>query len=415
MIRSTHDQHKTLTEQEIEIIVEKSVVDWDLQSQKILIIIPDRTRSAPIPFLFELINRKLYHKVRKLDYLIALGTHPPLDKNSIEKLVGLSLIEIRRKWPDLQIYNHLWNSPDHLVEIGRISSELSTIISNGLLSLDIPVRINHKILDYDSIIVCGPVFPHEVVGFSGGNKYFFPGVSSPEMINFTHWLGALMTNETIIGTKNTPVRTAINFAANMIPVKRFCICFVVEQEKINGIFCGTPEEAWSAAADLSAKVHIKYLKKSMNKVLAIIPEMYSDLWVGGKGMYKTEPVIADGGEVILYAPHIHEISSTHGDILMKIGYHVRDYYVKQWDKFAHFPWSVLAHSTHVRGKGTFVDGKEYPRITVSVASRIPKEIIESLNLSYVNPKSISIDEWKGNESQGVLVVPHAGEILYRRQ
>jgi len=56
------------------------------------------------------------------------------------------------------------------------------------------------------------VFPHEVVGFSGGNKYLFPGVGGPQILNFFHWLGAVVTNPMIIGNKWTPVRKVVDRA-----------------------------------------------------------------------------------------------------------------------------------------------------------------------------------------------------------
>ena len=62
------------------------------------------------------------------------------------------------------------------------------------------------LIKYDELIIVGPVFPHEVIGFSGGNKYIFPGISGPEILHFFHWLGAVITNPRIIGNKWTPVR-----------------------------------------------------------------------------------------------------------------------------------------------------------------------------------------------------------------
>ena len=144
-----------------------------------------------------------------------------------------------------------------------------------------------------------------------------------------------------------------------------------------------------------------------------MPTMYDDIWTAAKGMYKLEPVIADGGEVIVYAPHIDEISYTHGAILDEIGYHVRDYFLKQWDRFKEYPGGVLAHSTHLRGIGTFDDGIERPRIRVTLATRIPRERCERLNLGYLDPDTIDLDDWRGRENEGLLLVPKAGEMLYR--
>ena len=145
----------------------------------------------------------------------------------------------------------------------------------------------------------------------------------------------------------------------------------------------------------------------------MIPERYDDLWTGAKGMYKVEPVIADGGEVVLLAPHITEFSYTHGKVLDRIGYHVRDYFLAQWEQFRDLPWGVLAHSTHLRGDGTYIEGVEKPRIKVTLASAIPRERCRAMNLGYLEPGSIRVDDWKNREDEGVLLVPNAGETLYR--
>jgi nickel-dependent lactate racemase len=279
--------------------------------------------------------------------------------------------------------------------------------------LDVPVRLNKLILDYDHLIVCGPVFPHEVVGFSGGNKYFFPGISGPEVINFTHWLGALLTSMAIIGTKDTPVRQAIDRAASFIPRPKSCFGLVVKGDGLAGLYAGTPEAAWSAAADLSARLHVVTVDRPFQRALSVMPHMYDDIWTAAKGMYKLEPAIADGGEVVIYAPHIDEISYTHGAIIDQIGYHVRDYFVKQWDRFKDYPWGVLAHSTHLRGVGTFDGGVETPRIDVTLATGIPEARCRKVNLGYLDPATIDVRAWEGREGEGILLVPKAGEILYK--
>src|SRR5258708_26405758 len=106
--------------------------------------------------------------------------------------------------------------------------------------MDVPVEINAKVFDYDQIIIVGPVFPHEVVGFSGGNKYLFPGVSGPDILNFFHWLGAVVTNPMIIGAKWTPGRKVVDRAGAMVKVDRLCFCMVVEPDKsLAGRVAGT--------------------------------------------------------------------------------------------------------------------------------------------------------------------------------
>ena len=228
-----------------------------------------------------------------------------------------------------------------------------------------------------------------------------------------HWLGALITNPEINGTIITPVRQVIDRAAAFLPMKCLCFCLVVKGVDLAGLYAGTPEEAWDAAADLSNQLHIIYKTRPFSKVLSRAPKMYDDFWTGGKCMYKLESVVADGGELIVYAPHINEISTTHGKILEEIGYHVRDYFLDQMDRFKHIPRGVMAHSTHVKGIGTFIDGVEKPRINVTLATGIPEDDCRKINLGYCDPDSIHIDEWKDREDEGILYVPKAGEMLYR--
>jgi nickel-dependent lactate racemase len=277
------------------------------------------------------------------------------------------------------------------------------------------VSLNRCIFDYDQVIICGPVFPHEVVGFSGGNKYLFPGIAGPEIINFTHWLGALVTSYKVIGTHDTPVRAVIDRAAELVNLPVACFAGVVTREGLAGLYFGTPKEAWREAANLSAIRHIVYIEKPFQRVLSVMPEMYDDLWTAAKGMYKLEPVVADGGEIIIYAPKLREVSYTHGRLIDEVGYHCRDFFVAQWEKYQHYPGGVLAHSTHLTGMGTYdpIHGIEQPRIKVTLATGIPEIRCHQINLSYLSPDAIDVAEWENREEEGILVVPHAGETLYR--
>jgi nickel-dependent lactate racemase len=407
---------RTLSESEVRDIVAQAFTAHDMTGKRVLFITPDATRSGPMPMMFRVFYDAIGDKVVALDYLIALGTHMTMNDEQINKLFGLTAQERASRYAKVNIHNHEWSKTETFKHIGTIAAAEIREITGGLMSMDVPVTINKMLFDYDQVIICGPTFPHEVVGFSGGNKYFFPGVAGPEVINFSHWLGAVITNWKVIGTKGTPVRQVINRAASFIDVPKLCFSMVVKgHHDLVGLYFGTPEEAYEAAADLSAKHHVTYVKKPYQRVLSVMPELYDDIWTAAKGMYKMEPAIADGGEVIIYAPHIDEISYTHGHILDQVGYHCRDYFLKQWDKFKHFPWGVLAHSTHLRGVGTYdaETGEEKLRIRVTLATGIPRERCEKLNLGYVDPATIHPEEWAGREDEGILLVPRAGEMLYR--
>ena len=404
-------EDRTLSKAEVRQLVAEALAQVDLRGKRVLVIIPDGTRTAPIPLLFRLFGELLGEKVAALDYIVALGTHQPMGDAALSSLIGAPVQDGQAGAS--RIFNHRWGQAETFVTLGTLSAAEIEEISESRLSLDVPVRLNREILEYDQLLVCGPVFPHEVVGFSGGNKYFFPGIAAPEIINVTHWLGALMTSMAIIGIADTPVRRIIDRAASFVPTPRICFSMVIHAERLHGLYIGSMEESWHAAAKLSEQLDIVYVERPFKRVLSIMPEMYDDIWTAAKGMYKMEAAIADGGEVIIYAPHIDEISYTHGKVIDEVGYHVRDYFVKQWDRFKDYPWGVLAHSTHLRGVGTFENGVEKPRIRVTLATRIPRERCERVNLGYLDPDTIDPEEWQDHEDEGILLVPRAGEMLYR--
>ncbi len=409
--KGSNESH--LTGLEVQRIMRAGLEGIDLQGKRVIVLIPDATRTMPMPMVFQLLSEILLGKVKQLDYLVALGTHQPLDDSQLSRLVDVPVFD--GKAGGSRLFNHAWEKEDTFTTIGLLSADEIQKISGGLLSEAVSVRLNKLIFEYDHILICGPVYPHEVAGFSGGNKYFFPGIAGPEIINFTHWLGALMTSFNVIGRLNNPVRVVIDRAADFIKIPTTCLAFVVDHAGVVGLFAGPARDAWRYAAELSETRHIIYKDRQFHKVLSIMPRMYDDLWTAAKGMYKLEPVLADGGEVIIYAPHIHEVSYTYGPLLDEIGYHCRDYYLCQWEIFEKYPRGVLAHSTHLTGLGTYdpASRRERTRIKVTLATGIPAERCRKLNLGYLDPGEIHLPDWENQEDLGILVVPHAGEQLYR--
>jgi nickel-dependent lactate racemase len=367
----------------------------------------------PMPLMYELLDRTLMPRVAALDYLVALGTHAPMDDHHLSRLLGTEVREGRAG--RTRIFNHQWDDPATFVSLGVIPKGEIEALTQGRLVADVPVALNRLVLDYEHVLICGPVFPHEVAGFSGGTKYLFPGIAAADIIHFTHWLGALITNYEVIGTIDTPVRAVIDRAAALLPTPVSLVALVVTHEGVKGLSVGAPGPAWRAAASLSARTHVRWLETPLRRVLSIMPEMYDDLWVAAKGAYKMEPALADDGEVIIFAPHVREVSRVHGPLIEEIGYHCRDYFVKQWGRFQQYPGGILAHSTHVKGLGTYdaATGIEVPRIRVTLATGISSDVCRRINLNYLDPASIDVNDWPVEPEHGRLKVPRAGELLYR--
>ncbi|MBI3166897.1 MAG: DUF2088 domain-containing protein [Chloroflexi bacterium] len=392
------------------------VLDGQFKNKRILVLIPDHTRSLPLPFLFRSLVDAL-HDTKQLDFMVALGTHPPLSEESLNKLVGVTKEERTTTFKHVGLLNHAWDTPSALISLGVIEQdEIKQIAGNNWhssLPNEVDIRINKAALEYDHILILGPTFPHEVVGFSGGAKYLFPGISGAEMINATHWLGALAGVVGTIGIKDTPVRAMIHAAAERLKTPLTLIALVVEGKGLSGLFVGDHLSAWNEAAELSAQRHIRWCEKPFKRVLSVAPPMYDELWTGAKAMYKLEPAVALGGEVVIYAPHLDVVSHVHGKYIYEVGYHILPYFLNQWERFKNIPLGVLAHSTHLRGSGVMQNGIEKPNVRVTLASKISAEDCARLNLGYLDPSKVNADEWKDREEDGILFVPKAGEILYR--
>jgi lactate racemase len=402
-----------LTSNDVERIVANACPVENYRNKRILLITPDNTRTGPVGLMFKTLYRHLGGVTKAFDVMPALGTHQPMSEAAVCQRLEITSAERREIYGKVRFLDHAWEDPKVLKQIGTFTAKEIHELSNGLFSMDVPVQINKHVFDYDQLIITGPVFPHEVVGFSGGNKYLFPGISGPEVLNFFHWLSAVITIPKMIGRKWTPVRKVIDRSASFLKMEKLCFCMVVDGKELAGLFAGTPESAWDAASDLSNQLHIIYKDKPFHTILSCAPAMYDEIWTGAKCMYKLEPVLADGGELIIYAPHIKDVCVTHNDTLMAVGYHCRDYFLKQWDKFKHYPWGALAHSTHVYGSGKYENGVETPRAHVTLATGIPEATCRKINFGYRDPKSIRPEDFANREDEGVLLVPKAGEMLYR--
>jgi nickel-dependent lactate racemase len=400
-----------LSGEELASIAREGLAKLPVDGLRVLVLIPDGTRTMPMPLMFETLERELGTRVKALDYLVALGTHSPMTDAQLGRHIGQSVVD--GVAGGRRIFNHRWDDPSTFVKLGSIPSREIARITGGRLNEEVPVALNRLLVEYDHIIICGPVFPHEVVGFSGGTKYLFPGVAAAEIIHFTHWLGALITSYEVIGTADTPVRAVIDRAASLLDTPISLLALVVTHEGVAGLFCGSTREAWQQATALSSRRHVLWVDRPYERVLAIMPRMYDDLWTAAKGMYKIEPAVKDGGEVVIYAPHVTEVSYVHGKLIDEVGYHCRDYFLAQWERFKKYPGGILAHSTHVKGLGSF-DAScslETPRIRVTLATGIPRERCERINLGYLDPATVNPDDWQGKRDW--LVVPRAGEMLYR--
>jgi nickel-dependent lactate racemase len=320
-----------------------------------------------------------------------------------------------------ELFDHRWDIPGELAVIGELSSEAVETITGGLFTHSIPVSINKLLAPgvYDTVIVFGATVPHEVAGFAGGAKYFFPGVAGPELTHSTHWLGALAGIENIIGHVETPTRQLIEAASNLLSPQIISLNTVLSREDsgrliVHALFAGDIREAFRRAAEVSRLVHIRYTGRKYRRVVALLDAHYDELWVGGKASYKLGAVVEDGGELIIYAPHLTKISETHGSLIEKYGYapleSVRDMIGISQELRENL--CIAAHLAHVSYAGRVDEhGKVVPRYQITMATGLDEATCRRVNLGYLDYRSFDYESL-GSDSD-VLIVKDAGRDLYK--
>lgn len=406
----------SLSAAELRAIVDRALATVT-SGARVLAIIPDKTRDDNTAQLVPMASQALAAKqIAQLDLLVAQGTHPPMTESQKQSKIGRVSAEL----PGLGgVFDHQWDRSDALVTLGQLSAERVQHLTGGLISEAVPVRVNARLAPgrYDTILVFGATMPHEVAGFAGGAKYFFPGVSGPELTHVSHWLGALATIENIIGRVETPTRRLIEAAAGLIAAPVISFNSVVTRDgdelRTHALFAGDIFAALRCAADVSRQVHIQYTGRKYRLVVALLDRHYDELWVGGKASYKLGAVIEDAGELIIYAPHLNQISETHGRLIEKYGYapleQVRE--MVEWSDELRANLCVAAHLAHVSyGSSRNAEGHVTPRYRITLASAVPEAVCRRVKLGYLDPQQFRIEDYQTRSD--TLVVEDAGRDLY---
>ncbi len=406
----------SLSPEELRTIVEEALQDVH-SGERVLAIIPDKTRDDNtdllFPFAAQILSQK---KIAQLDALIAQGTHGPMTESEKHEKIGLNKIATGSIG---NIFDHQWNREDSLVTLGELSAERITELTDGLINEAVPVRLNALLAPgiYDTVLVFGATMPHEVAGFAGGAKYFFPGVAGPELTHLTHWLGALATIEEVIGRVETPTRRVIEAAAAFVPARVISFTSVSTRDQASlqthALFAGDIYESFRRAAEVSSKVHIKYVDRRYKRVLALLDRHYDELWVGGKASYKLGSIIEPGGELIIYAPHLSQLSATHGHLIEKYGYapleQVREMVEGSDELRANL--CVAAHLAHVSyGSARDASGRLTPRYRITLASAVPEDACRRVNLGYLDHSGLRLEDYESDSE--TLIVADAGRDLY---
>ena len=273
--------------------------------QRVLAIPPDFTRvhshaGRLTEMAYELLGSAL------CDVLPALGTHKPMTDREISRMFGTTPRELFRV--------HDWRRD--IVTLGDVPAAFIQEVSEGQLDFPWPAQVNRMLPEggHDLILSIGQVVPHEVVGMANGAKNVLIGTGGPLGIHRSHFLGAVYGMERMMGRVDTPVRRVLRYAAHhfasQLPL--LYVQTVVAKNNtgdlvVRGLFISDDDQAFEQAAALSLQCNFLRLPREIRRAVVFLdPEEYRSTWLGNKSVYRTRMALADGAELVVLAPGVHE-------------------------------------------------------------------------------------------------------------
>jgi nickel-dependent lactate racemase len=289
--------------------------------RKVLVVPPDQSREHSRAG--ELTRYAWQHYGDRVKAILpAIGTHVPMRPDQIGHMFAGVPQELFRV--------HNWRT--EIDTLGEVPAEYIREQSEGKLNYSWPAQVNKLISQggFDLILSIGQVVPHEVIGMANYTKNILIGTGGREGINRSHYLGAVYGMERIMGRAENPVRNVLNYASDRF-LRHLPIVYVhtVVGRKpqgglaVRGLFIGDDIECFLRAAELSLEVNFEMVEEPIRKAVVYLhPSEFGSTWIGNKAVYRTRMALADGAELIILAPGVHEFGEDKGidALIRKYGY-----------------------------------------------------------------------------------------------
>ena len=275
--------------------------------RRVLLLPPDQTRLNSNAGEICRILLALLGPEAQVDIMPALGTHAAMTSDDLRLMFGPEI-------PLAKFRVHDWRRD--LRHVGDIPGAKLREWSEGRIDYDVRIEVN-KILfaEYDLILSIGQIVPHEVAGMANYTKNVLVGAGGADVINKSHFLGAVYGMERIMGRADTPVRRLLTYGAEKflgsLPILYILTVMAKDagtgQMAMRGLYVGDDMATFAAGARLSQQVNLDLLEKPLRKVVVYLdPAEFRSTWLGNKAIYRTRMAIADGGELVVLAPGLRE-------------------------------------------------------------------------------------------------------------
>src|SRR5712692_246148 len=267
-----------------------SLVEQARGARRVTIVIDDITRPTPSKKLLPALLRELHAagvEKRGIRILVGVGSHRTMTPAELETLVGADIFS------RYTVVNHLARDPAHLVEVGRSPR-------------GIPVWINRLVAESDLSILTGFIKPHNVAGYSGGYKGYFPAVAGLDTVVGLHALQQLPGEPCRLGEIDNPFRVELDAMGPLVPTPTFILNVIINRQKqIVTAFAGHPLGAHLEAVAETEKRATVPVSRPADIVLACGGGYPSDisLYQGINALTSVvrlrQPLVKPQGDVIL--------------------------------------------------------------------------------------------------------------------
>lgn len=391
------------------------------ERNQVLVVPPDFTRlHSKAGELTELAWE--FYGERLTDVLPALGTHTAMSDAQIATMFGNTPRELFRV--------HNWR--DDIVTLGEVPGEFMREVSEGKLDYAWPAQVNKLLVGsagdgarHDLILSIGQVVPHEVVGMANGSKNIFIGTGGVMGIHRSHFLGAVYGMERMMGRADTPVRRVLDYASEhfgrQLPPIVYVQTVVNKNERgdlvMRGLYIGEGSEPFQCAAELSLQCNFLMLDREIHKAVVFLdPHEFHSTWLGNKSVYRTRMALADGAEIIVLAPGVHEFGEDKkiDELIRRYGYcgtpatlqAVKD------DPELASNLSAAAHLIHGSSEGRFTIRYCPPRLTREAIEGVHYEFGDFAEYTARYDPEKLIDGWNTVDGEEIFFISNPGLGLW---
>ncbi len=257
------------------------------ESKRVCIISDDISRSTPVDRVLKVLLPyliKLGVKKENIFFVMALGSHRLMTEEEIKSKLGTEVVS------DYPVFQSAFKSPEELLYLGNTEED------------GIPITISKVVMDSDVRIGIGNIVPHNTLGWSGGCKILFPGVTSEDTVCKFHLRAMMRSDEIIFGNPNNSIRLDLERWTKLIGLSYIINTVLTGTGRIYKVVAGDYVQAHRQGVKYAEDVYAVAVPERPDIVVVDSHPSDCDFWQGTKGFNPANVLLEEGGTALLISP-----------------------------------------------------------------------------------------------------------------